>query len=417
MKPPGQPAGSQRGTVLIAVLLTVVLGAAGIVFVSGDPAARARIRAQARSTVALAQARTALLGYAISYAEQHPGQGYGYLPCPDTANTGSAPIGACHVRDHGALGRFPYRTLGLPDLRDGWGDCLWYAVAGSVKNNPKALVLNWDSPGQFEVVDSRGQHLIPQPARAIAVLLAPGPPRTTQSRPSAGAKPCPGSPSTATDITAFLDQSYPDDIVGNRTFVQGLADAHDNNDLMTWLTIDELFDALRRRSDFPDFVNAMLDRGSAAFATWSTDPSVLPTHAERIDGNRIAGSLPDAATLGIPSPFADPHDNWRDQLRFVACADGGACLAADLTDSAGNPLNPAHETCRAVLLFGGERIRHGNERQSRATPAERADPAQYVEGANRSSLATGSGSFSGHRRFSVPDPSTPASADVVRCIP
>ncbi|MDO9598101.1 MAG: hypothetical protein Q7J47_10335 [Azoarcus sp.] len=407
---------AQAGMVLIAVLLAIVLGGAGLMLASGELTTQARIRAQARSTAALAQARTALLGYAISYAEQHPGQGYGYLPCPDTANTGSTPIGACHVRDHGALGRFPYRTLGLPDLRDGWGDCLWFAVAGSVKNNPKALVLNWDSPGQFEIVDDAGHSLASLADRAIAVLIAPGPPRDSQTRTASNTQRCPGSASAAADLSAFLDPPYPDNIAGTQVFTQGLADGLGNNDLLTWITIDELFDGLRRRSDFPLFINGMLDRASTVFGAWSTNPSLLLAQAAQIDGNRLSGRLPDAATLGIAPPFADVHDNWRDQVHFVACADGSACLAADLSDSAHTPLNAAHESCRALLLFGGERIRTGSDTQSRTTAAERADPAQYLEGANRSSIATGSGSFDGYRQFSVPFPSQPATADVLKCI-
>lgn len=407
---------SQTGMVLIAVLLTIVLGGVGLMLASGAPTTQARIRAQARSTAALAQARTALLGYAISYAEQHPGQGYGYLPCPDTANTGSAPIGACHARDHGALARFPYRTLGLPDLRDGWGDCLWFAVAGSVKNNPKAMVLNWDSPGQFEILDSAGHHLVSLAERAIAVLIAPGPPRSSQTRLATDTRRCPGSDSAAADLPAFLDPPYPDNIAGTQIFIQGLADGTGNNDLMTWITIDEVFDGLRRRSDFSIFINGILDRASTVFGTWSTDPTLLLAQATQIDGNRLSGHLPDAAKLGIAPPFADLHDNWHDQMLFVACADGSACLTADLTDSAQNPLNAAPESCRALLLFGGERIRTGSDTQSRTTAAERADPAQYLEGANRSSIATGSGSFDGHRQFSVPVPSRPATADILKCI-
>ncbi|MDE2615017.1 MAG: hypothetical protein KGL78_16405, partial [Burkholderiales bacterium] len=78
----------------MAVLLIVaLLGAAGLL-AQGDLAEMARTRAQARSIQALAQARTALIGYAVSYAESHPGEAYGFLPCPDASNSGSTPIGA-----------------------------------------------------------------------------------------------------------------------------------------------------------------------------------------------------------------------------------------------------------------------------------------------------------------------------------
>lgn len=72
-----------QGSGLIAVLLIVALLAAAGLLAQGELAALAQMRAQARSLAALAEARAALLGYALSYAESHPGEGYGYLPCPD----------------------------------------------------------------------------------------------------------------------------------------------------------------------------------------------------------------------------------------------------------------------------------------------------------------------------------------------
>lgn len=144
-----------QGQALIAALLLGAVLAAGALLADGQLRARAEAVAHARSLDALAQARSALIGYAISYAERHPGEGYGFLPCPDRGNDGSTPIGACGARDTAAIGRLPWRTLGLAELRDGWGECLWYAVSGSAKHNPKPLALNWDSPGQFALEDAR----------------------------------------------------------------------------------------------------------------------------------------------------------------------------------------------------------------------------------------------------------------------
>ena len=117
------PTGARRdvaaahGQALIAALLLLTLLAAGGLLAGGELRARAHALAHARSVEALAIARAALIGYAISYAETHPGEGYGFLPCPDAGNTGSTPVGACGARGIAAVGRLPWRTLGLPELR------------------------------------------------------------------------------------------------------------------------------------------------------------------------------------------------------------------------------------------------------------------------------------------------------------
>jgi hypothetical protein len=97
-------------------------------------------------------AREALLGFAATYRnKEHPNADFGYLPCPDLDGDGSSET--CGGQGQTSVGRLPYLTLNLPDLRDGSGECLWYAVSGSFKNNPKADAVNWDSTGSFRLLD------------------------------------------------------------------------------------------------------------------------------------------------------------------------------------------------------------------------------------------------------------------------
>src|SRR5215470_7444650 len=76
-----------------------------------------------RSFPALAAAQQALIAYAASNRTL-PGR----LPCPDTTNTGVADT-SCGAAGQNQIGRLPWKTLGLTDLRDGSGECLWYAVS------------------------------------------------------------------------------------------------------------------------------------------------------------------------------------------------------------------------------------------------------------------------------------------------
>lgn len=410
---------SQRGALLLILMLTLVLGAASAMLLSGEHIARTQLRIRLDSAYALAQARNALIGYAISYAEQHPNQGYGYLPCPDTENVGAYQKGACAPRGHGVFGRLPYRTLGLADLRDGRGDCLWYAVAGSIKNNPKPLTLNWDSPGQFRIVDHWGQPISAPGGKAqsaVAVIFAAGPPLRTQNRPIATDARCPGSDNVSTDLPAFLDASYPTATPDPLPVTQGLMNGEDNNDQLIWITTDDIFDALRRRIDFAPLLDGMIDRAASAFAVAMAAPDFLATHAGRTDGNRLSGMMPAADVLHITDADADVHDNWRDQMHFVACADGSACLRVELADILPPGAEPHVESCHALVLFGGERIRLGPDAQSRSSPQQRADPTQYFEPPNSTSLAAGTGDFSGNAGFAVFNPASPASADVIKCI-
>lgn len=410
---------NQDGFALLALLLLAAMGTAAFLLGQRDLAAVARTHAQARTVLALAQARAALAGYALSYPERHPGQGHGYLPCPDGGNDGH-PAGACGARDLGAIGRFPYRTLGSADLRDGWGECLWYAVAGSVKNNPKPPVLNWDAPGQFDLVGSGGIPLAgadASTARAVAVVLAPGPVLPAQLRPPVSGKRCGGSDSSAGDLADYLDAAYPPRVDGPLTIRQGTADGALNNDLLAWLTVDDIFDALRRRTDFAAHIDALVERAAVALDAASRTEGFLDRHATALSAALAGGPLPGAEALALAGPEADAHDNWRDQFRFLACADGSACITAELRESVAAPGPAALETCRLALLFGGERIRGGTARQSRDGAAARADPANYFENGNPAVLTHGSGRLSGYRHFTAPEPARPAHEDVIRCLP
>jgi hypothetical protein len=125
----------QRGAALLLALLAIVLALAsvGALALTAAGAAAGRERATNR---ALAQARDAL----IAFAADRPIDarvGPGYLPCPDLDDDGWAEptCGSLsgHLGQAERLGRMPWKTLGLPDLRDGDGERLWYAVSSRHK--------------------------------------------------------------------------------------------------------------------------------------------------------------------------------------------------------------------------------------------------------------------------------------------
>ena len=200
----------QSGITLILFLVLLVLGLSAFVLSKIKNRTDWMLENQAQTARVLRQAKEALIGFAATYAETHPGQPQGYLPCPDHDGDGSA--STCGTQGHSVIGRFPWKTMGLPPLRDGSGECLWYAVSGTYKDNPKK-VLTSNADGLF-IVRNTSEDMITggkivskddlldtsidtEIDQAIAVIFAPGKPLKNQTR--------------ATTNTECGDGALPDD--------------------------------------------------------------------------------------------------------------------------------------------------------------------------------------------------------------
>ncbi|HUW25480.1 MAG TPA: hypothetical protein VMW07_03020 [Gallionella sp.] len=257
----------QRGAVLLLMLIIVVLGVTAALVGSLSTTALKNAR-QEKTAAALAQAKEALIGYAITYGDNHPvdltkpREPHGYLPCPDPNGTagGSNPEGSsetCGDAETNTLGRLPWRTLGLPITRDGTGECLWYAVSGTYKNNPKtASTMNWDNTGKLKVYSADGNEISPD--EIIAVVIAPGPVSTTnnpvQDRSGTSAPICGGNYNPA----AYLDNDTLHNInnanITTEKFIlpHEHRDANGNvtvsvNDQFVYITRQDIWTAIQRR--------------------------------------------------------------------------------------------------------------------------------------------------------------------------
>jgi type II secretory pathway pseudopilin PulG len=190
--PPRSP-GRQRGAIAIvaAVFIIAVLASAAAIAMSAHATEAQRQRITTR---ALALAKEAL----IAYAAERPITavvGPGYLPCPDTDDDGWAES-TCgslsgHLGQADRLGRLPWKTLGLADLRDGHGERLWYAVSSKHKGLLNCAASHEcrdltpaSALGTITVRDARGTVIhdgtSADVARAadggaVAVVIAPGP--------------------------------------------------------------------------------------------------------------------------------------------------------------------------------------------------------------------------------------------------
>jgi len=125
------------------------------------------VLARAHNGDVLTQAKQALIGYIVKDAvtNNNPGK----LPCPESpsdaggSNEGIA-AGSCSLP---AIGRLPWKTLGLRKLLDRSGEPLWYVVSANWANpSSGSISINSNTAGQLTVDDAAGA--------AVAMIVAPG---------------------------------------------------------------------------------------------------------------------------------------------------------------------------------------------------------------------------------------------------
>lgn len=408
----------EGGMILPALLILLLIGSIAVMLSGNDLASRVELQHHQATLAELSRARAALIGYAQSYRLTHPEQSVGYLPCPDTdsgMHDGNAE-GRCGNAGVSSIGRFPYRTLGLPPLRDGHGECLWYAVAGSFKNNEKADTTDWDTTGQFNIADS-GQPLntvLHGDQQAVAVIFAPGRPLAGQNRGSSTRR-CSGEADAESALQAYLESVTASPSSSPVTLTQGQPNGNINNDTLVWLSADDIFDAnLIARSDFVDFINKMNTRLIMAV----TDrPKPAPRNAVRAGAIEF-GDLPAPMTkleitdykdeVGRPLTQAELDANatledtasWHGQYRYLRCRDSTPCLSW-------NSGSVSPRQCVAVIVFAGHR------RQDQDRSRGISDVAAFFEGDNRYAVQGDATPFVGKDRY---DPIRP-SADVIQCAP
>jgi hypothetical protein len=432
---------NSTGSALLLILL--ILGVA-VAFLVTSLKSNPQIERDKITVDALAKAKDALIGYAATYRDNpsHAGEVFGYLPCPATDGNGVAAAN-CGTTDVTQIGLLPWKTLGLPPLRDSAGECLWYAVSGRFKNSPKTSFLNWDTAGQLIIIESGGATMA---SGVAAAIFSPQNVIGSQSRTPSGTTECGGN----TTVSAYLDGSDPiyvgtTPVAGaNTTLTVASIAGSSNNDRGLWITTDEIFIRIKQRNDFklpslPASPNGDVNNLIASVAACLNAQTTLPapvtinfsTMAETggvTAGSIVSGRVPQNyvntfcsnAGTGIPAwstawniwwvsgitqTGKNFNDNWQDNLLYAKCS-SGQCLTIN-----GSP-------CEAVLMFSGEKDATTAPAQNRSTAASKNIGANYLEG-NFLSLFNGGSptSFtSAPTSFSIVNVNTAATADVAACI-
>ncbi|MDR2507876.1 MAG: hypothetical protein LBD67_07790 [Candidatus Accumulibacter sp.] len=405
---------TQHGSVLLLLAIVLTVAAAGFFLARFDASSRKTRRSEATGE-ALLQAKEALIGFAITYRYTHSGEGFGYLPCPDTNDDGySEPV--CGAVGVSVIGRLPWKTLGLPTLRDASSECLWYAVSGAAKDNPKTVPLNWDTQSQFVVRDVAGNALAGGVAAPhdgpLAVIFAPdslldGQTRTQQINancgdylPAAYLEGLGALASGSSDAAALALTVASAESANTR-----IAPPHParNNDRAVWISSRDIFDRIKRRIDFKNDIDTLMN--DLANYLNNLPPTALPAMSA---GNKgidaiINGYL--SANPSLPEQKAKVFANWRDNLLYA----GGPAGAYFINSSA--------SSCRALLFFGGERVTRSVAplvSQSRVEIAEKGAATMYLED-NNALLFPSNGNYGNSASVFEYDPANPG-ADIIRCI-
>lgn len=243
----------ERGAALLIILTIIGLGAAYFL-VSALNKANQQIERDRITAAALAQAKDALIGYAVANMATPGG-----LPFPDRNNDGNYDgSGDCVTSGFNSalhlLGKWPsyqeqgcgtpVSAFGIP-LADSYGETLWYAVSGNLVKSASGggnyTVINSSiATGWFTVVNAQGAVLT---NRAAAVILAPG--GVVQAQTRAGAAPT---------ANQFLESA----IIGGITYTNFVIEAGDTgfvsrnaddtfNDRLLYITADELMASVTKR--------------------------------------------------------------------------------------------------------------------------------------------------------------------------
>ena len=261
MRKLGRYSATQTGLALVIFVVVLVLAVLGLI-VNG---LSTRIAKQERSKItiaALAKAKDALIAYAVRYSDTHSDNVPGYLPCPDTGSPEGSGA-SCGNKNVSLLRRLPWRELGIEALRDSSGECLWYAVAGTFKNSPQTDLMNWDNTGLVEVVADDGVTRLAGDTpenRAVAAVIAPGPAIGTQNRAkAAGANECGGNYVAANylETSKGVNNALVSSVANALSRLIAASETETFNDKIIYITPDEIFEPIRKRTDFRSRLEAL----------------------------------------------------------------------------------------------------------------------------------------------------------------
>lgn len=383
----------QRGVALL-LFLFLLFGIGTATALSALNSSRGRMEQERQTHFALQQAKEAVIAFAAANPTL-PGR----LPCPeDTSLIGGTNEGQAQNCSNSGIraGRIAWRTLGLDNPQDATGEQLWYVLSPGFRGST-TVPINSDSTGQI-LVDA-------QPVRAIALIIAPGPPLPGQNRttPTAASPP---------DITQYLDGTNAD---GDSSFTATPV-AGTGNDKVLAIYPADLMAAVEKRvanevrfalleyycgighvdsvgnctTPAPPSMHGYFPRpatfadptclGTAAIPT--ACPSAIAGNEGRLPANPVSGWDNSSLLRGSPTTWFQ-QNGWRELVYYAvapACIDGtvGCTGAGYLTVQ--RPGSAAMSNARAIVIIGGSYL--GVSSRSKTTVADYLEDQNAITGDN-----------------------------------
>jgi hypothetical protein len=155
----------QRGAALILFAAVLILAVAWYAVSALGKAAPTTASREIATGLALQQAKRALLSYVAQHAARSDTASPGQLPCPESLALSSPGEASSSCSPSAVVvGRLPWKTLGVDQLRDGYGEPLWYMIR-QFRDPP----INFNS----------GAQLVHNGSTVVAMIIAPGVPLNT----------------------------------------------------------------------------------------------------------------------------------------------------------------------------------------------------------------------------------------------
>jgi type II secretory pathway pseudopilin PulG len=323
----------QRGAALMVMLIIIVLGSAAFL-VSAFNSSTVQIERDKKTEDALAQAKAALIGRAAADSSL-PGS----LPCPDIIGAGNADVGPDCTS---YIGRLPWKTLGLSDLRDASGAPLWYALSRNFHKDSANNIINSDTLGTLNITGNKSIN------NAVAIVFAPGGNLNTQNRSNATATCTTSNSTIASNLCAtnYLEGSNANLNTSATPNIQYTSNNPSStfNDQLIYITTDQLLPIVEQR--IAREAKICLDNYAAANAQkypWAADVADINLYASK--PNKTRGRLPKQP---VPSndviAMMDAITSLQSAVNSCATADNAT--NRNNLDSSGSTLENAAKTVK-----------------------------------------------------------------------
>lgn len=378
----------QNGLVLLVLVIAIALSISTYYF---STISVVDIKADniEKTQKALKKAKRALIAYTVNYPKNHAPRGPGYLLCPDANNDGVAE-NACNGPV--TIGRLPWKTLNIGDLRDSANERLWYAVSENFDYTnspdppgPSTKAINTSTRGNITVRDNNKNIIYDGTTidGSVAVIISPGVALTRDD----GIKQDRSNTNTAINYLD-VDTSIPEDNVdfvhgvlggaNKNGFIQGdIYDVDNNiivNDVIEVISYNDIMEQVHRRvsQEISNLINDYFTACGAYPDASAFDPTKSDADFDSGPTPFYKGHIPSdlavtpsqwntGCAVGISLPDWFVGEEWHKVTYYefsptIPCV-GGDCLVV-------NNSNPVVNNADAVIVFAGRDLnatRHVND--------------------------------------------------------